>query len=161
MRFSKQRKAFNIIPYTLLAVFVIASSVFIIIEITKGKYNLLVYYIMFVIVVLISIIVDTRNGLFSGTIEISETGITYTDNRRSYSYFWDDIMIIGFTKLGKYMRIKDDNRALVISKIDIDISYINMHGRVIKEILVFQNRTGVIKEIKKYWKGEILNESKH
>ena len=160
MRFPKQRKAFNIIPYALLAVFIIAASIFVVIEITKGEYNLLGYYIMFVIVVLIAIVVDSRNGLFSGIIEIDEKGITYTDKRRVYSYLWDEIMIIGFTKPGKYMGIKDDNRALVISKKDINISYINMLGRVTKEILVFQNRKGVTEEIKKYWKDEILNENK-
>ena len=108
---------------------------------------------------IVLLIANIVSGTFSDKVEINQSGVHLKRKKNTYHMEWKHINMIAVSEYGLG---KASKRVVFSSKYNKDIlRLVYPYSSLSNNLLFLVNRKGLIKEIEKYYKGEIINKGKN
>lgn len=148
-------RAFLVIAFILDPVIFLWSGIW-----TWIEYGLIVFSIISLILFVLFlylVIKEIKAGTLASTVEINQKGICYESKLHQYFIPWETVQLIGFHRAGFKF-----NRNLIFSAY-YDLTELGKrHGYkdYSDNLIVLENRKGLVDEVRKHWNGTIILEEK-
>lgn len=148
-------RAFLVIAFILDPVIALGSGIWMWTEFRLLGLSIIMF-ISFAIFVYIDI-KEIGAGTLTSSVEITDKGIAYQSRLHQYFMPWDTVRLIGFHRAGFKF-----NRNLIFSAYYDSTELGKRHGYkdYSDNLIVLENRKGLVDEVRKYWNGTIIGEEK-
>lgn len=157
MKIALKKRRSLLISYSFLGMCETGFFVAAIYSLKKGDIISLCLYITVIIAFLIPLLIDIKTGVITSTIKINKYGITFESRNIKYYIDWEDVKLVGASQYG----LKIFKRVVFSTAFDTNLLKVNLQPSSMSNKLIFvYNRKGLLKELRKYWRGTIVGEEK-
>ncbi len=150
--YSRGLKIFTWLCMTLAPLVLLCTALYLLLSFNEMLFN--VYAIIFLVVTTpfpFLIIKLIKSGSLNSSIEISNEGVTLLSKTKICNMKWENIRLVGLTQ-------PVSNSIVFSAKMDHNLlKRYHKFEHLSNNLIVVQNRKGLIEEVRKYWDGPIIS----